>query len=105
MIRRTDAGLWSASRRAKKPVACLKSVAVTAIFGHSAGRVPDQRIPRNDFKAKQGDKVMAVLVGKPAPDFTVPAVLGNGEVVLVLDIQELEDRFRAPSRQGRGMAA
>jgi peroxiredoxin (alkyl hydroperoxide reductase subunit C) len=25
--------------------------------------------------------VMAVLVGKPAPDFTVPAVLGNGEIV------------------------
>lgn len=24
---------------------------------------------------------MAVLVGKPAPDFTVPAVLGNGEIV------------------------
>ena len=24
---------------------------------------------------------MGVLVGKPAPDFTVPAVLGNGEVV------------------------
>lgn len=24
---------------------------------------------------------MSVLVGKPAPDFTVPAVLGNGEVV------------------------
>ncbi len=24
---------------------------------------------------------MAVLVGKPAPDFTVPAVLGNGELV------------------------
>lgn len=24
---------------------------------------------------------MAVLVGKPAPDFTVPAVLGNGDIV------------------------
>ncbi len=24
---------------------------------------------------------MAVLVGKPAPDFTVPAVLGTGEIV------------------------
>ena len=24
---------------------------------------------------------MAVLVGKPAPDFTVPAVLANGEIV------------------------
>lgn len=24
---------------------------------------------------------MSVLVGKPAPDFTVPAVLGNGEIV------------------------
>ena len=24
---------------------------------------------------------MGVLVGKPAPDFTVPAVLGNGEIV------------------------
>lgn len=24
---------------------------------------------------------MAVLVGRPAPDFTVPAVLGNGEIV------------------------
>jgi peroxiredoxin (alkyl hydroperoxide reductase subunit C) len=24
---------------------------------------------------------MSVLVGKQAPDFTVPAVLGNGEIV------------------------
>jgi len=24
---------------------------------------------------------MAVLVGKPAPDFTVPAVLGDGSIV------------------------
>ena len=24
---------------------------------------------------------MGVLVGKPAPDFTAPAVLGNGEIV------------------------
>ena len=27
------------------------------------------------------------------------AVLGNGEVVLVLDIQELEDRFRSKNRR------
>ena len=24
---------------------------------------------------------MGVLVGRPAPDFTAPAVLGNGEIV------------------------
>ena len=24
---------------------------------------------------------MSVLVGKPAPDFTVPAVLGDGQIV------------------------
>jgi peroxiredoxin (alkyl hydroperoxide reductase subunit C) len=27
------------------------------------------------------ESIMAVLVGKPAPDFTVPAVLANGEIV------------------------
>jgi peroxiredoxin (alkyl hydroperoxide reductase subunit C) len=31
---------------------------------------------------------MAVLVGKPAPDFTVPAVLGNGEIVDAFTLSE-----------------
>ena len=31
---------------------------------------------------------MGVLVGKPAPDFTVPAVLGNGEIVDSFNLAE-----------------
>jgi len=31
---------------------------------------------------------MGVLVGKPAPDFTVPAVLGNGDIVDSLTLSE-----------------
>lgn len=31
---------------------------------------------------------MAVLVGKPAPDFTAPAVLGNGEIVDAYNFSE-----------------
>ncbi len=31
---------------------------------------------------------MGVLVGKPAPDFTVPAVLGNGEIVEQFNFKE-----------------
>ena len=31
---------------------------------------------------------MTVLVGRPAPDFTVPAVLGNGEIVENFNFKE-----------------
>ncbi len=31
---------------------------------------------------------MSVLVGRPAPDFTVPAVLGNGEIVTKFNLAE-----------------
>jgi len=35
---------------------------------------------------------------KRVPCVAGGSVLGNGEVVLVLDVQELEDKFRARSR-------
>ena len=31
---------------------------------------------------------MSVLVGRKAPDFTVPAVLGTGEIVAKFNLQE-----------------
>jgi len=37
---------------------------------------------------------MSVLVGRKAPDFTVPAVLGNGEIVDKFNLhQQLKDKF------------
>jgi two-component system chemotaxis sensor kinase CheA len=64
------------------------------------GIVVDQLLHQQEMVIKS----MGPMLGS-TPCVAGGAVLGNGEVVLVLDIQELEDRFRAPSRQGRGIAA
>ncbi|HEY9121337.1 MAG TPA: hypothetical protein VIN33_16425, partial [Marinobacter sp.] len=53
--------------------------------GHPAGAiVPQARYhPGLNFThpIDTREDVMGVLVGKPAPDFTVPAVLGDGSIV------------------------
>ncbi len=40
------------------------------------------------FNKESGEKEMSVLVGRPAPDFTANAVLGNGEIVDNFNLSE-----------------
>jgi len=58
------------------------------------GIVVDQLLSQQEMVIKSLGPVM-----KKIPSVAGGAVLGNGEVVLVLDIQELEDRFRARNRR------
>ena len=57
------------------------------------GIVVDQLLSQQEMVIKSLGPVM-----KKIPSVAGGAVLGNGEVVLVLDIQELEDRFRSRAR-------
>lgn len=57
------------------------------------GIVVDQLLHQQEMVIKSLGPLM-----KRVPCVAGGAVLGNGEVVLVLDIQELEDRFRARSK-------
>ena len=57
------------------------------------GIVVDQLLNQQEMVIKSLGPVM-----KDTPCVAGGAVLGNGEVVLVLDIQELEDRFRSRAR-------
>jgi len=58
------------------------------------GIVVDQLLSQQEMVIKSLGPVM-----KKIPSVAGGAVLGNGEVVLVLDIQELEDRFRSRTRR------
>jgi len=58
------------------------------------GIVVDQLLSQQEMVIKSLGPVM-----KKIPSVAGGAVLGNGEVVLVLDIQELEDRFRSRIRR------
>jgi two-component system chemotaxis sensor kinase CheA len=57
------------------------------------GIVVDQLLNQQEMVIKSLGKVMS-----GTPCVAGGAVLGNGEVVLVLDLQELEDKFRTKSR-------
>ncbi len=57
------------------------------------GIVVDQLLHQQEMVIKSLGPIM-----KKTPCVAGGAVLGNGEVVLVLDIQELEDRFRSRTR-------
>ena len=43
------------------------------------------------------EKLMSVLVGRPAPDFTAAAVLGSGEIVDIL--KQMVDEIVANCKQ------
>lgn len=72
-------------------------VVIVGSGDHRFGIVVDQLLNQQEMVIKSMGPVM-----KNVPCVAGGAVLGNGEVVLVLDIQELEDRFRS---RVRGKAA
>jgi two-component system chemotaxis sensor kinase CheA len=64
------------------------------------GIVVDQLLHQQEMVIKSMGPLM-----KRVPCVAGGSVLGNGEVVLVLDIQELEDKFRARSKSKRDIKA
>lgn len=64
------------------------------------GIVVDQLLHQQDMVIKSMGPIM-----RRVPCVAGGAVLGNGEVVLVLDIQELEDRFRNKNKPSKQLAA
>ena len=70
-----------------------------AELGGLAFRI-DQLLNQQEMVIKSMGPLM-----KRTPCVAGGAVLGNGEVVLVLDVQELEDNFRARTPKAKGLAA
>lgn len=87
-----DAALVTRARRTDRLY-----VVIVGSGDHRFGIVVDQLLNQQEMVIKSMGPVM-----KGVPCVAGGAVLGNGEVVLVLDIQELEDRFRS---RGRGKVA
>lgn len=68
-------------------------VVIVGSDDHRFGIVVDQLLNQQELVIKSMGPIM-----KDVPCVAGGAVLGNGEVVLVLDLQELEDRFRTRVR-------